>query len=61
MVRTRAHSSVGMVLAGMVLWLAESVPAEISPIDDKRSTAEYRRQVAGVVLKRAIEDACRAD
>ncbi|WP_332670830.1 FAD binding domain-containing protein [Aromatoleum sp.] len=49
------------ITAELLQRVAESVPAEISPIDDKRSTAEYRRQVAGVVLKRAIEDACRAD
>ncbi|MGI6366465.1 MAG: FAD binding domain-containing protein [Bacillota bacterium] len=28
--------------------------AEISPIDDIRSTAEYRRQVAGVIFRRAL-------
>ena len=41
--------------------VAEVVPAEISPIDDVRSTAEYRRQVAGVLIKRAIKDAIKAD
>ena len=49
------------ITADLLQRVVESVPAEISPIDDKRSTAEYRRQVAGVVLKRAIEDACRAN
>lgn len=38
--------------------VGESAAAEITPIDDKRSTAEYRRQVSGVLLKRAIEEAC---
>ncbi|WP_040395707.1 FAD binding domain-containing protein [Aromatoleum toluclasticum] len=38
--------------------VAASVPWEISPIDDKRSTAEYRKQVSGVLLKRAIQEAC---
>ena len=40
--------------------VAASVPGEISPIDDKRSTAEYRRQVSGVLLRRAIQEACGA-
>lgn len=40
--------------------VAASVPWEISPIDDKRSTAEYRKQVSGVLLKRAIQEACGA-
>ncbi|SIQ03361.1 carbon-monoxide dehydrogenase medium subunit [Aromatoleum tolulyticum] len=40
--------------------VAASVQWEISPIDDKRSTAEYRKQVSGVLLKRAIQEACGA-
>ncbi len=35
----------------------ERIPKEISPIDDVRSTAEYRRQVASVLVKRIIQDA----
>jgi len=38
--------------------VAETVPTEISPIDDVRSTAEYRREVSGVLVKRVIEEAC---
>lgn len=34
--------------------LAEAARGEISPIDDQRSTAEYRRQVAGVLVKRLV-------
>ena len=34
--------------------IADTVNDEISPIDDQRSTAEYRRAVAPVFLKRAI-------
>lgn len=37
--------------------VAEVVPKEISPIDDIRSTAEYRRDVAGPLLCRAIRQA----
>ena len=37
---------------------AEAVQQDISPIDDQRSTAEYRRTVAGVYLKRAVQQAC---
>jgi len=40
--------------------LQDIVQSEISPIDDKRSTAEYRRSVAGVVLKRIIRHALEA-
>jgi CO/xanthine dehydrogenase FAD-binding subunit len=35
---------------------AESLRAELSPIDDVRSTADYRRAVAGRVLHRLIRD-----
>jgi CO/xanthine dehydrogenase FAD-binding subunit len=35
---------------------AESLTAEISPIDDVRSTADYRRAVAGRVLHRLIRE-----
>lgn len=37
--------------------MAAQVDAEIAPIDDQRSTAEYRRQVAGTLLRRVIEQA----
>ncbi len=37
--------------------IAASVTGQISPIDDVRSTAEYRRTVAPVLLKRTIEEA----
>lgn len=38
--------------------LLESVRSEINPIDDVRSSADYRREVAGVLLKRTIQTAC---
>jgi CO/xanthine dehydrogenase FAD-binding subunit len=34
--------------------IARSAQEDIAPIDDQRSTAAYRRQVAGVLLKRMI-------
>jgi carbon-monoxide dehydrogenase medium subunit len=37
--------------------IAASAQGEISPIDDQRSTAAYRRQVAGVLVKRMIAHA----
>jgi aerobic carbon-monoxide dehydrogenase medium subunit len=40
--------------------VAEIVPSEISPIDDIRSTAEYRQAVAGPLLCRAIRQALNA-
>ncbi len=39
--------------------LAASARQEIAPIDDQRSTEDYRRQVAGVILRRVIEEAVR--
>ena len=36
---------------------AAALTAELSPIDDVRSTADYRREVAGRVLHRLIRDA----
>ncbi|MBL1141071.1 MAG: xanthine dehydrogenase family protein subunit M [Proteobacteria bacterium] len=38
--------------------IVTNVGNEISPIDDVRSTAEYRNQVAGVLIKRVITQAC---
>jgi len=37
--------------------IVETVPTEIKPIDDVRSTAEYRSDVAGVMVKRVIAEA----
>ena len=36
---------------------ASALTAELSPIDDVRSTADYRRRVAGRILHRLIRDA----
>jgi xanthine dehydrogenase iron-sulfur cluster and FAD-binding subunit A len=36
---------------------AEALAVEISPIDDVRSTADYRRAVGSRVLARLIRDA----
>jgi carbon-monoxide dehydrogenase medium subunit len=37
--------------------VASSVSSEINPIDDVRSTAEYRREVGGVLVRRTIQNA----
>jgi CO/xanthine dehydrogenase FAD-binding subunit len=38
----------------------EVVMEEIAPIDDLRSTREYRRRMAGVLLERAVRKATEA-
>lgn len=38
--------------------LADAVSGEINPIDDVRSSAEYRKAVSGVLVKRTIQEAC---
>lgn len=38
----------------------KTAPQEITPIDDVRSTAEYRQQVAGVLAKRVVQEALQA-
>lgn len=48
------------VTSELLQQLAESVKSEISPIDDQRSTAEYRLEVSGVILRRVIEQALSA-
>ncbi len=39
--------------------VAQSASSEVTPIDDVRSTAEYRRDVAGVMVKRIIQKVCK--
>lgn len=38
--------------------LSAAIADEVTPIDDVRSTAEYRRTVGGVLVTRTIEEAC---
>jgi len=38
--------------------MMSAVENEITPIDDQRSTAEYRKMVSGVIVKRTIQQAC---
>lgn len=38
--------------------IVANVANEINPIDDVRSTAEYRKQVAGILIKRVITQSC---
>ena len=44
----------------VLMSVEKSVPTEITPIDDVRSTAEYRKNVSGILVKRAIQEACNA-
>ena len=46
--------------ADVLQQVADTVPTEIKPIDDVRSTAEYRRAVSGELVRRVIEEACQA-
>lgn len=43
-----------VISADLLERIAASAQGEISPIDDQRSTAAYRRHVTGVLLKRLI-------
>ncbi len=40
---------------GLITQAVDSVKNEVAPIDDIRSTGEYRRHVAGVLLQRFLE------
>ena len=63
---TRRLSASEALLAGkpvdeaLLKAVQASVLNEIDPIDDKRSTAEYRRAVAGVLMRRTISQALAA-
>lgn len=48
------------ITSELLAHVVDTVPTEISPIDDKRSTAEYRLMVSGVIVKRLIEQAAAA-
>ena len=48
------------ITADVLQKVAAVVPGETKPIDDVRSTAEYRRAVSGVLVRRVIEEACQA-
>lgn len=38
--------------------VAAAVPRQVKPIDDVRSTADYRRNVSGILVKRTLQAAC---
>lgn len=40
--------------------IAAVVPRQVKPIDDVRSTADYRRNVSGILVKRLLQAACTA-
>lgn len=53
--KTERLLSGAKITAELLQQVAASASAEVTPIDDQRSTAEYRRQVSGVILRRVIE------
>ncbi len=55
--QTERLLSGAQITAELLQQVAASAREEVTPIDDQRSTAEYRRQVSGVILKRVIEQA----
>jgi len=36
----------------------EAVKSEVTPIDDVRSSAWYRKEVSGILMRRTIQKAC---
>lgn len=58
--KTEALLKGSAITAEVLQQVAATVPTEIKPIDDVRSTAEYRRAVSGVLVRRVIEEACQA-
>ena len=49
----RAPGTEAALLEGDLALACEALAEEVAPIDDLRSTAEYRRAMAGVLLRRA--------
>ena len=58
LVKTEALLKGAEITDELLETITANVVNEISPIDDVRSTAEYRNQVAGVLIKRVITQAC---
>jgi carbon-monoxide dehydrogenase small subunit/xanthine dehydrogenase small subunit len=55
----RAHEAENALMEGghgALVRAKEAVRAEIRPVDDLRSTAEYRSEMAAVLLERAVRD-----
>jgi len=42
------------ITEGLLQQVSDAVGSEITPIDDKRSSADYRRKVAGLLVRRVI-------
>jgi carbon-monoxide dehydrogenase medium subunit len=53
--RTEALLHGKLLSSSLIHEAKEAVRQEISPITDIRSTAEYRKHVVGILLKRVLE------
>ncbi|WP_425805622.1 FAD binding domain-containing protein [Desulfitobacterium sp. Sab5] len=54
------HLAGNVISDKLLLEVADVVSNAINPIDDVRSTAAYRKEIAGTLIKRALENAWRA-
>jgi CO/xanthine dehydrogenase FAD-binding subunit len=57
-VKTEAFLEGKKLTPGVVAKAAEMVQGEVCPIDDLRSTREYRVKIMGVLLEKALKAAC---
>jgi carbon-monoxide dehydrogenase medium subunit len=61
------HGAAGMLLGRSIAepaWLegiAESVAEAVSPVSDRRGSADYKRRIAGVIVRRALRAAVDLD
>jgi len=61
LLKTEEMLSGAAITPDLLQWVADSVAGQISPIDDKRSSAEYRLQVGGILVRRVMEMALGED
>jgi carbon-monoxide dehydrogenase medium subunit len=46
------------ITEGVLKEVEEAVKSEVTPIDDVRSSAWYRKEVSGILMRRTIQKAC---